>query len=100
MACACRRARSRGALACAQLRAAEPAAQRRVGWGEAHCSLPRRTHSDATARVAIEAGVLPGTAFLSFHFPSTHANRVVGPAGDPESKCPEHKLTAVRIAPA
>jgi predicted molibdopterin-dependent oxidoreductase YjgC len=51
-------------------------------------------------RVAVDAGVLPGTAFLSFHFPDTHANRVVGPARDPESNCPEYKLTAVRVAPA
>lgn len=30
----------------------------------------------------------------------SHANRVVGPARDPESRCPEYKLTAVRLAPA
>jgi formate dehydrogenase alpha subunit len=57
-------------------------------------------HGAACARVAVDAGVLPGTAFLSFHFPDTHANRVVGPARDPESNCPEYKLTAVRVAPA
>jgi formate dehydrogenase major subunit len=55
-------------------------------------------HGATVARVALDDGVLPGTAFLSFHFPETHANRVVGPAHDPESKCPEYKLTAVRIA--
>lgn len=72
------------------------------GLGLAHGALARieSRHGEATARIAIDAGVLPGTAFLSFHFPSTHANRVVGPARDPESNCPEYKLTAVRIAPA
>jgi predicted molibdopterin-dependent oxidoreductase YjgC len=57
-------------------------------------------HGACEARVRIDAGVLPGTAFLSFHFPETHANRVVGPSCDPESHCPEYKLTAVRVAPA
>jgi formate dehydrogenase alpha subunit len=54
-------------------------------------------HGATSARIAIDEGVLPGTAFLSFHFPETHANRVVGPAHDPESHCPEYKLTAVRV---
>lgn len=39
----------------------------------------------------------PGTLFLSFHFPETHANRLTGPQHDPDSYCPEYKVTAVRI---
>lgn len=57
-------------------------------------------HGSAVARTEISERVLPGTAFLSFHFPETHANRVIGPARDPESNCPEYKLTAVRVAKA
>jgi formate dehydrogenase alpha subunit len=49
------------------------------------------------ARAHVSERVTPGTLFLSFHFPETHANRVVGPWQDPESHCPEYKLTAVRI---
>jgi formate dehydrogenase major subunit len=41
--------------------------------------------------------VAPGTVFLSFHFPETHANRIVGPHHDPMSKCPAYKVTAVRM---
>jgi predicted molibdopterin-dependent oxidoreductase YjgC len=33
----------------------------------------------------------------SFHFPETHANRLTGPQTDPVSRCPEYKVTAVRI---
>jgi len=40
----------------------------------------------------------PGILFLSFHFPESHANRVVGPHLDPISKCPSYKVTAVRLA--
>jgi predicted molibdopterin-dependent oxidoreductase YjgC len=49
------------------------------------------------ARALVSERVSPGTLFLSFHFPETHANRVTGPWHDPESHCPEYKLTAVRL---
>jgi len=41
--------------------------------------------------------VSPGALFLSFHHPQTHANRVTSPHVDQQSKCPEYKITAVRI---
>jgi predicted molibdopterin-dependent oxidoreductase YjgC len=37
--------------------------------------------------------------FLTFHFPETHTNVLTSPFVDPQSKCPEYKLTAVAIAP-
>jgi predicted molibdopterin-dependent oxidoreductase YjgC len=49
------------------------------------------------ARARLSPRVVPGTLFLSFHFPETHANRVTGPSRDPDSHCPEYKLTAVRL---
>ncbi len=52
------------------------------------------------AHVTLDDALLPGTAFLSFHFPETHANRLIGSAHDPESHCPEYKLTAVRVTRA
>ncbi len=47
--------------------------------------------------VRLSSALNPGTVFLSFHFPETHANRVVGPYHDPRSKCPQYKATAVRL---
>jgi predicted molibdopterin-dependent oxidoreductase YjgC len=41
--------------------------------------------------------IAPGTLFLSFHYPETHANRVTGPERDPVSDCPQYKATAVRL---
>jgi predicted molibdopterin-dependent oxidoreductase YjgC len=41
-----------------------------------------------------------GTCFLSFHHPASHTNRLIGPQRDPESDCPEYKVTAVRVEPA
>jgi predicted molibdopterin-dependent oxidoreductase YjgC len=41
--------------------------------------------------------VSPGSLFLSFHYPETHTNRLTSPHVDPQSKCPEYKITAVRV---
>jgi formate dehydrogenase alpha subunit len=57
-------------------------------WGEVEAPARR---SDRIAR---------GTCFLSFHHPASHTNRLVGPQRDPESDCPEYKVTAVRVEPA
>ena len=54
-------------------------------WGEVEAPLRR---SDRIAR---------GTCFLSFHHPASHTNRLIGPQRDPESNCPEYKVTAVRV---
>lgn len=54
----------------------------------------------ATQAVAqLTSRVSPGTLFLTFHFPETHANRLTSPYVDPQSGCPEYKRTAVRIGP-
>ena len=48
-------------------------------------------------RIQLTERVPPGTLFLSFHYPETHTNRLVGPHLDPQSHCPEYKVTAVRL---
>jgi predicted molibdopterin-dependent oxidoreductase YjgC len=50
-----------------------------------------RTTAHLSRRVA------PGTLFLSFHFPESHTNRLTGPHVDPDSNCPQYKVTAVRV---
>jgi formate dehydrogenase alpha subunit len=51
-------------------------------------------------RVRVTERVAPGALFLSFHHPRTHTNRLIGPHRDPDSHCPEYKVTAVRLRPA
>lgn len=46
----------------------------------------------------IDTEICPGTLFLSFHFPRTHANALTSPLNDPQSRCPEYKVTAVRVS--
>ena len=53
--------------------------------------------SRTRVRVSLSRRVTRGTLFLSFHFPETHANRLTSSYTDPESKCPEYKITAVRL---
>ncbi len=74
-----------------------PADARRLRITEgARISLESR-HGGTEVIAHLTDRVAAGTLFLSFHFPETHANRVVGPSRDPESNCPEYKLTAVRV---
>ncbi|HZO99995.1 MAG TPA: formate dehydrogenase subunit alpha [Terriglobia bacterium] len=51
----------------------------------------------ATAKVHVSTRPAPRTLFLPFHFPETHTNCLTGPHVDPDSKCPEYKVTAVRV---
>ena len=56
------------------------------------------SHWGRTAmRVRLSQRVAPRTLFLPFHFPETHTNRLTGPTVDPDSKCPNYKVTAVRL---
>jgi predicted molibdopterin-dependent oxidoreductase YjgC len=56
------------------------------------------SHWGRTAmRVRLSERVAPRTLFLPFHFPETHTNRLTGPTVDPDSKCPNYKVTAVRL---
>jgi len=49
-----------------------------------------------TARVTDE--VNPGILFTTFHFPESMVNHLIGQGADEETKCPEFKVVAVRIA--
>ena len=57
----------------------------------------RRSH--VRARVHLSHRMTPGTLFLAFHYPETHTNRLTSSYTDPDSKCPEYKITAVRLQP-
>ncbi len=56
--------------------------------------------SRVRVRVSLSRRVTPGTLFLAFHYPETHTNRLTSAYTDPESKCPEYKITAVRLHPS
>jgi formate dehydrogenase alpha subunit len=60
----------------------------------------RSRWGQTVAPAKVSRRVLPGTSFLSFHFPETRTNRVVGPHVDRTSKCPDYKVVAVALSPA
>jgi len=41
--------------------------------------------------------VLPGHLFTSFHFPASTVNELLSSSADESSKCPEYKVSAVRV---
>lgn len=43
--------------------------------------------------------VLPGHLFTSFHFPASTVNELLSSSADESSKCPEYKVSAVRVVP-
>ncbi len=51
----------------------------------------------ARARARISARIAAGSAFLAFHFPETGTNQVIGPVLDRLARCPEYKVTPVRV---
>jgi formate dehydrogenase major subunit len=52
-------------------------------------------------RVRVKAQVTrvatPGTVFMTFHFPETRTNVLIGQACDEFTGCPEYKVSAVRV---
>jgi len=52
----------------------------------------------ATAPARLTTRVMPGTLFLTFHFPHTCTNSLVGPATDPVSRCPDYKVIGVALS--
>ena len=50
-----------------------------------------RTRACVTTRVA------QGNVFLSFHFPEVKTNLLTSASTDPLTKCPEYKVSAVRV---
>jgi formate dehydrogenase alpha subunit len=74
----------------------EDAARLRVGDG-GRVKITSRW-GNTVAPVKLTRKLPPGVTFLSFHFPETRTNCVVGPYTDPTSKCPDYKVTAVGLA--
>jgi formate dehydrogenase major subunit len=54
---------------------------------------------DALLPVVESERVLPGYLFTSFHFPASTVNELLSSSADESSKCPEYKVSAVRVEP-
>ena len=52
---------------------------------------------EAKLPVMVSGRVQPGELFTSFHFPDTDLNVLLSSSADESSKCPEYKVSTVRI---
>lgn len=51
----------------------------------------------AVLPVSVSTRVQPGHLFTSFHFPESDVNTLLSSSADERSKCPEYKVSAVRV---
>jgi len=49
--------------------------------------------------VMISERVQPGQLFTSFHFPASDVNSLLSSSSDDQSRCPEYKVSIVRVEP-
>lgn len=76
-----------------------PADAAREGLRDGDAARVSSRHGSIVVGMRTSEEIRPGTLFLSFHFPQTHANALTSGLVDPQSKCPEYKLTAVSVNP-
>ncbi len=69
----------------------------RMGFRDGDMAKLVSVRGDAALPVALSERVLPGEVFTSFHFPTTDLNVLLSSSADESSKCPEYKVSAVRV---
>jgi formate dehydrogenase alpha subunit len=74
-----------------------PADARAEGLAAGDRAVLASRYGQIEVAVRTNVEIRPGTLFLSFHFPETHTNALTSPLSDPQSRCPEYKVTAVRV---
>jgi formate dehydrogenase alpha subunit len=79
--------------------AMNPADAAAAGLADGARALVESRYGRIVVPVRLGTDVRPGTLFLSFHYPETHANALTSSLVDPQSRCPEYKVTAVRVSP-
>ncbi len=57
-------------------------------------------HGQVNAVAEITESTNPGVLFMTFHYPETKTNLLMGHACDPHTGCPDFKVMAVRLEPA
>jgi predicted molibdopterin-dependent oxidoreductase YjgC len=55
---------------------------------------------EVEAKAQVTDAVRPGNLFMTFHFPETRTNSLIGDFSDSYTQCPEYKVCAVKVSPA
>lgn len=69
----------------------------RLGIAEGEFVRMVSARGESMIPVTVSERVQPGQLFTSFHFPLTDINVLLSSSADDRSKCPEYKVSAVRI---
>ena len=69
----------------------------RLGFRDGEMAKLVSARGDAVLPVVMSDRVLPGELFTSFHFPTTDVNALLSSSADESSKCPEYKVSTVRV---
>ncbi len=72
----------------------------RLGFQDAQLVRLVSARSQAVLPLRSSERVRRGELFTSFHFPGTDLNSLLSSSADDSSKCPEYKVSAVRVEPA
>jgi formate dehydrogenase major subunit len=70
---------------------------RRLGFRDGDMARLASARGEAVLPVVVSGRVLPGELFTSFHFPATDLNVLLSSSADESSKCPEYKVSTVRV---
>ncbi len=74
-----------------------PADAARLGLADGEAVRLVSARGESVLPLALSPRVAPGTLFTSFHFPATATNALLSSSADDSSKCPEYKVSAVRV---
>ena len=74
-----------------------PEDARRLGFRDGDTARLVSARGEAVLPVALSERVQPGELFTSFHFPASAVNDLTSHHADESSKCPEYKVSAVRV---
>jgi formate dehydrogenase alpha subunit len=73
----------------------EDAAKLGIATGESVAVISPQGRIEVEAEISKETN--PGLLFMAFHFPETRTNLLIGSNSDPQTLCPEYKVTPVRL---
>jgi formate dehydrogenase major subunit len=76
-----------------------PTDMKRLGLGDGEIVRLVSARGEALLPALNSERVLPGHLFTSFHFPASTVNELLSSSADETSKCPEYKVSAVRVEP-
>jgi anaerobic selenocysteine-containing dehydrogenase len=68
-----------------------------LGWQDGELVRLVSARADALLPLVLSERVQRGQLFTSFHFPGSRINRLLSSSADESSKCPEYKVSAVRV---